>query len=50
MTINSANNRVWVGDPTGSMVFDLYCPSGKKVAQIKGGAPYSAVDGSNYVP
>ena len=49
--INSANNRAWVSDYSGGVVYDLYYLSGKKLATISTGyAPYTAVDGSNYVP
>ncbi|HVN68936.1 MAG TPA: hypothetical protein VMU38_04715 [Candidatus Binatia bacterium] len=52
VTINSANNRVWIVDATAKIVYDLYYPSGKLVAKLAftAGTPISAVDGSNYVP
>ena len=47
VTINSANNRMWITNPGG--VYDVYYPSGKLVGSIPGPDAVSAVDGSNYV-
>jgi hypothetical protein len=53
VTINGANNRVWLVDAEAGVVYDLYYPSGKVVKKLYATSDtsvLSAVDGSNYVP